>query len=501
MEDEGKMCINISSISYLRDLKQLNDGLGHDGLHSRVLKMASQPLIDILCTFINLCFSHCYIPPKLLIGNIRPTVKDRKGFLTDLDNYRPVMQSSCLLKLIEIHILEIVSEKVAINENQYGFRKGISTSDACYVLKEVMFNHSHKRDKGLIMFVDLSKAFDKVYHYILGNKLLDENVPVDIIFLLMHYLRNQVAYVVWGKSHGRLHPVEKGVRQGGILSPLLFKIYINSILQLISSMNEGCVLGITKVNIIAYADDICLLAQSEKDMEAIYVQFNRQLIDHQLLINKTKTKCMRINCRQDNTVGNVIRLGDDNIKIVTNYKYLGHVISNNLQDGDDVELRLKSFYASFNSMYRNYKHTDESTILYHFKSYCLPDYGLSLWSSNILSKCIFKAFEVAFSNSLKQMIGAPIHSSNHEVAERCNQLLLRHNLALVQARFFHRLMNSKVSTIRYNFPFLYNGNILSSLVKSFNDVYSIDLSKYDMDIIKARIGWVQRHEPRRTLYN
>ncbi len=496
--ERDKMYINISRVSYVRDVKQLNDGMGHDGIHSRFLKMASQSLIDILCNFLNLCFSHCYMPPKLLIGNIRPIVKDKKGNLTDSSNYRPVMQSSCLLKIIEIHILDTIAEKVSISEHQYGFRRGTSTSDACFILKEIMFNNSHTRDKALITFVDLSKAFDRVNHYILGNKLLDENVPVDIILFLMHYLRNQAASVVWGEHHGHLHPVEKGVRQGGILSPLLFKIYINSILQTVSCMDEGCLFGINKVNVIAYADDICLIARTKEGMEALYLQFTNQLIEHQLIINKTKTKCMKINVKQTNDIDNILKLGDDNIEIVSKYKYLGHVITQNLQDGDDVEVRLKSFYASFYSVLRNFKHTDENTLLYLFKVYCLPDYGLSLWNFNILTTRIFKVFEVAFSNSLKRMIDVPTHASSHEAAENCNQLLLRHHLALIQARYLHRLINSKVCIIKSNIPLLYKGNLLRSVLKQFENKYSIDVTKYDLNTITARIKWVQRHETRRT---
>ena len=72
----------------------------------------------------------------------------------------------------------------------------------------------------------------------------------------MHYLRNQTARVVWDGVKGEFHDVNEGVRQGGILSPLLFKLYLDSVLSEISGMELGCRRGFAGVNILAYADDI-----------------------------------------------------------------------------------------------------------------------------------------------------------------------------------------------------------------------------------------------------
>ena len=62
---------------------------------------------------------------------MNPTIKDVKGNVTDSANYRPVMQSSCFLKIFELHILSILEEKIHFNPRQFGFKKGCSTSAAC----------------------------------------------------------------------------------------------------------------------------------------------------------------------------------------------------------------------------------------------------------------------------------------------------------------------------------------------------------------------------------
>ena len=106
--------------------------------NSRFLKHASDAYLNNVAHFMNASFNHCFISHDILKGDINPTIKDIKGNVTNSKNYRPVMQSSCILKLFEMHILSICEELVTFNCRQFGFRKGISTADACLILKETL---------------------------------------------------------------------------------------------------------------------------------------------------------------------------------------------------------------------------------------------------------------------------------------------------------------------------------------------------------------------------
>ena len=110
--------------------------MGHDGVHSIFLKSASDEYLNKVAYFMNACFNHCFIPHDVLMGDVNPTIKDTKGNVTDSTNYRPVMQSSCFLKLFELHILSILEEIIYFNFRQFGFKKGSSTSDACLLLRK-----------------------------------------------------------------------------------------------------------------------------------------------------------------------------------------------------------------------------------------------------------------------------------------------------------------------------------------------------------------------------
>ena len=180
--------LKISPFTLRRLIQKLSNGVGHDGIHTVLLKEASDEFLNILSKFMMACYMYCCVPIDILNRDINPTIKDPKGNMTESSNYRPVMQSSCLLKLFEMHVMENIEENLDFNMRQFGFRKGASTTDACYIMKETINLYTKKGGKAFGLFVDLSKAFDTVDHFMLGDILLKRNIPPDIISFLMFYL-------------------------------------------------------------------------------------------------------------------------------------------------------------------------------------------------------------------------------------------------------------------------------------------------------------------------
>lgn len=136
--------------------------------------------------------------------------------------------------------------------------------------------------------------------------------------------------------------------------------------------------------------------------------------------------------------------------------------------------------------------------MFLFNSYCKPSYGLALWNSKTLfSRCIFKSFNVAFNNNLKRMLGVPLYASNHVTAERCEQFLLKHHIALLQCNYYFRLLRSQVFLIKMNLPFLRKGYFFNHVNNLFFNIYNIVISECQTDIVKSRITFVQNHEDRR----
>ena len=112
--------------------------MDHIGLHSSFLINVSDLLLKKLLLLINGMFCHCYISNEVIKRELSPTVKDAKGNITEVSDYRSVMQYLCILKVVEIQLLEILFEEVSFNSQQFGFQTGLPTSDACFVLREII---------------------------------------------------------------------------------------------------------------------------------------------------------------------------------------------------------------------------------------------------------------------------------------------------------------------------------------------------------------------------
>jgi len=132
-----------------------------------------------------------------------------------------------------------------------------------------------------------------------------------------------------------------GTKQGGILSPLLFTRYIRPLLAEISSSNVGCHIGGIAVNIFAYADDIVLLAPSWHALRDLLLLLDKCCKELGMLCNTNKTKCMIFNPTDKTKIVSQIfphfTIDGHCLQFVNEFRYLGHIISNNLSDNADIK--------------------------------------------------------------------------------------------------------------------------------------------------------------------
>jgi len=113
-----------------------------------------------------------------------------------------------------------------------------------------------------VLRLDPKKAFDKMNHHGLFIKLMDRMLPNKLLATLEYWFSICFTCVRWGAKFSGFFKLVCGIRQGGVLSPHLFAVYIDDLIKLIQSSNVGCMIGVISMNILVYADDIILLAPS-----------------------------------------------------------------------------------------------------------------------------------------------------------------------------------------------------------------------------------------------
>ena len=233
----------------------------------------------------------------------------------------------------------------------------------------------------------------------------------------------------------------------------------------ISEIETGCKLGLVRLNILAYADDIVIIGDTQEALEILYCKLSIHLKNLKLLMNTSKSKCMIFDTSRFGSDVLEMKLMNDTLECVSEYKYLGHVVERNLNDVRDMECKLNNFYAKFNIVFRKFKKVSLETLLFLFNSYCLPDYGLPLWNiGEIQSKHVFKVFRTAFHNVFKKMAGISIMYSSHDVMSSCNQFLFEHYLSFLISKYFKRIFSSRNSLLLLCRSFLKKGYHFTSLL-------------------------------------
>ena len=147
---------------------------------------------------------------------------------------------------------------------------------------------------GRLSILEASKAFVKVNHQILFKKLTECNVPEIFVKLLSNWYSSQLLCVKWGTgtTYSKFFTVFNRVRQGSILSPIPFAVYMNQLSQTLNKLNVGCFIGQHCLNNILYADDICCIALSCKGLQKLLDVSYEHVQSHDISFNCSKNKIM-----------------------------------------------------------------------------------------------------------------------------------------------------------------------------------------------------------------
>ena len=219
-------------------------------------------------------------------------------------------------------------------------------------------------------FLDASKAFDRINHWTLFHKLINCKMPLIIVQLLIFWYQTQLVCIKWGKSTSDYFSISNGVRQGGILSPKLFALYINNLTNKLIDCKAGCYIDIQCINHVLYADDICLMAPTATAMQCMLDICYNYGLDNDVLFNPLKSVCMLFKPKEHKLYRSNIMIGTEVLKYVDNIKYLGIILCETLKDDEDMIRQMRLLYAKSNKLFRIFSHCTTDVKLVLFDSSC-----------------------------------------------------------------------------------------------------------------------------------
>ena len=243
--------------------------VGFDGLSAEHLKYAGDELPHLLAILFTAMFIHGIVPKDMVKSVLVPIVKSKTKSLSDKSNYRPVTLATVISKVLEKIILTRIEKYLFTCHNQFGFKRCHGTDLCIVALKEVVNYYIHHSSNVFVAFLDASMAFDNLHHCKLFYKLIKRRIPVYIIRILWYWYRHQLVAVRWNNKMSEYFKVTNGVKQGGLLSPMLYNVYVDDLSCKLNNSNAGCYINNILVNHFMYADDIALLAPSVKGLQKL----------------------------------------------------------------------------------------------------------------------------------------------------------------------------------------------------------------------------------------
>ena len=372
----------------------LRKSTGPDMIPNEVLKQNG--LRALLLPFLNKCFMKNIIPTIWRNAIIVPIPKSASKDPYVPLNYRGISLLSCVYKLftslLNLRISDHCEAYDYLVDEQNGFRPKRSCQDHIHSISTIIRNRKTIGLNTFCAFVDFQKAFDRV-----NRELLMYNLAT--VFRIHGRLFNMIS-TIYDSSNAQLRLnglltesffVSSGVKQGDVMSPTLFSMYINDLATGIKDLNCGVTIDDMNVSILLYADDIVLIAPEEESRQKMLDFVAEWCRKWRMYVNSDKTQVVhfRQHCVEQSQY--IFKLGSDVLKTVQNYKYLGVVLDEHMDFELNASILAEAAGRALGAIRSKLKYLKECgyksfNTLFKAGVLTIADYSAGVWGTKSFPK-------------------------------------------------------------------------------------------------------------------
>lgn len=358
---------------YLAALNEFKS-LGPDELHPRVLKELAETISEPLAIIFERSWRIGEVPADWRRANVVPIFK--KGKKDDPNNYRPVSLTSIPGKILEKIIKESICRHLerndVINNTQHGFLKHKSCQTNLISFFDRVTSLVDEGNAVDVAYLDFSKAFDKVPHDLLANKLVKCGLDNATVRWICNWLTNRTQRVITNGSASSWKEVTSGVPQGSVLGPVLFNIFINDIDDGMESM------------LIKFADDTKLGGVANSSEDRIRIQTDLDRLESWAKANKmnfNKEKCKILHLGRKNE-RHKYRMGDTWLDSSTCERDLGVLVDDKLNMSQQCDVAAKKANAILGCINRSIVSRSKEVLIPLYSALVRPhlEYCVQFWA-------------------------------------------------------------------------------------------------------------------------
>ena len=384
--DKKIMDIVINDDIVLKALKKLKPGKspGPDGLHPRILKEAGDEIAPALTIIYKASMMNGTLPDEWLCANVSPIYKKGKKFVAG--NYRPVSLTCIACKMLESIIREEIMKYLKTNKlisaKQFGFLSGRSCTLQLLTMLDKWTSILDRGGAIDVIYFDFMKAFDKVAHGKLLQKLRAYGIDGNLHAWINAFLTNRRQRVTVNGANSCWEPVTSGVPQGSVLGPLLFVVFINDMPEVVDSNSL----------LVMFADDAKLSREfvnlNDRETEQDDVNnLTEWAKDNGMAHHPDKCHVLKIGERELtlNDLFEPYRLNNEIMDIVHEEKDLGVIIDQDLTFEEHMAEKVKKANQKIGIIRRSFMHLDAQMFLQLYKALIRPhlEYANQVWAPRL----------------------------------------------------------------------------------------------------------------------